>query len=215
MDILHWLIAAADRHANLINAFAAMAMVAVTIALWFVSRSQAAISKAQGVAAMRIERAYIGVGVEDNLIAFGLVLPTNKLVIGLALRVTNHGNTPARVEQVSVSASMESETPDQPPSVSRIDRSGHAYLMSDGYFLVPLQRQLPSNCEAEVIAGNAFVLISGFVDYVDSFDVPRRAGFGWRTAQPPQTKPTGTGTLAYVITMEAKPGYHYDHERKA
>lgn len=214
MENIHWLIAFADRHANLINALAALAMVAVSVALWRVSRNQAAISRAQGVAAMRIERAYIGVGIENNLMSFGLVQPENSLVAALALRVTNHGNTPARVEQISVSVSMEFQAPDDPPSVSRIDRSGHAYLMSDGYFLVPLQRALPSDCEREVIAGKAFVLISGYVDYIDSFDVPRRAGFGWRTAVPPETRPAG-GSMAYVITMETKPGHHYDHERRS
>ncbi len=109
-----------------------------------------------------IERAYIGLSHEPPGLA---VLPTAPPSARVAIRVKNHGRTPARVTDISLTLLISSAPlPPVPPYGPA--RQINAFLTAGDEFFVPLP--ITASQLAQIHAGAAAYVL-GYVDYRDQF----------------------------------------------
>jgi hypothetical protein len=161
-----------------INALAAAVMAGVTVALWRLNRQQVAIAKATGAALMRIERAYVGMSHYSPGVTFSPPMPPDGvIVVNASVRITNSGNTPARVTSYKLGFWVtDAALPVNPPldeiPVTRVD----AFLSKGESLDVSSEGDAISQAiHTSIARGNARVFLMGYVDYIDQFEVRHRA----------------------------------------
>jgi hypothetical protein len=220
---------------------------------WFVTNKAANAAKASAdeakragdVAAgalavsQRAERAYVTMSHEPP----GLEIDTAALVQGgqavanqdvrIRVKVTNGGNTPARVKTVSVQTRVgKAPLPAEPPHDAAAANRVSAFLVKNDSFIDTRKWTIPSAQIADIRSvGNLMdahptkLWVFGYVDYVDQFDVRHRSGYA-RVYDPtvdqhppnPAAPHDSTSALRWKarnnLPFETQAGYNFDRPRQ-
>ncbi len=127
------------------------------------------------------ERAYVKMSHVEPGITFG-----DDGSISFQVQIKNWGSTPARVTDAVICLIHTEGPPRRWPQkpVYRIDDNhseAKAFLVREDYFFVPRlyeKQAFPEGMVAKIKAGDAALLVFGYVQYIDAFDQPHQAGYG-------------------------------------
>jgi hypothetical protein len=111
--------------------------------------------------------------------------------VTLRVKVTNHGNTPARVTRSLVQVLLTNdEFPQLPNYAEELARRGQVSLVKDGNYTITTPYEFKSTggasfsaAFAELFTEGHRLYVIGYVDYIDKFDQRHRSGYG-RIYQP-------------------------------
>jgi hypothetical protein len=106
--------------------------------------------------------------------------------ISFNVQIKNWGSTPARVTDAVVCLVHAEGSPRKwPPKPVYIKDDNHAeskaFLVRDDYFFIPREfdeEALPEGKLKKIKAGDAALLVFGYVRYIDAFDQAHQAGYG-------------------------------------
>ena len=144
------------------------------------------------------------------------------------LQATNSGRTPADVRNICVAKSIvekDARLPEVPDySIGSVDNSASAFLVSDDRFLHMVRLECSTDEMWEIISGNKWLYIFGYVEYLDKFGSRHRAGYArrydkGRDASPAPDFATGTdfqrpeGVNNLIFVDQS--GYNFDITQNA
>lgn len=150
------------------------------------------------------ERAYVKLSQTPP----GLRWEGNTGKFNIALKITNHGHTPARVTDVVTNFFL-------PPLGMRINelppyvrhnfiKETKAFLVKDDCVFQHISLSVEPAEQASLIAGSVKMIFFGYADYIDVFGVRHRAGYGR------QYLPTATENN---LVFPNEGPFNYDRER--
>jgi hypothetical protein len=141
----------------------------------------------------------------------------------LRFEIRNSGNTPARITDISMGHHI--STPDQPPPPpTGPGTREHAFLLKDGALSDKREFKI-KHTEREQLRLTLRLWLLGYVDYIDAFNVRRRAGYArfYDQSIDDAARPRGQVALPDEedrwkrrnnLQFETRVGYNYDRERK-
>ena len=152
--------------------------------------------------------------------------------VRIRVKVTNSGNTPARVKTVSVQTRVGKVLPAGPPYDPAAANRVAAFLVKNDSFIDTRKWTIPSAQIADIgSVGNLMdanptkLWVFGYVDYVDQFDIRHRSGYA-RVYDPAvdQHPPNAaapadsTGVRRWKarnnLPFETQAGYNFDRPRQ-
>ena len=104
--------------------------------------------------------------------------------IRVDLRVKNFGKTPADVTEICIAHAVKdkdqklTERPDY--SAGEISPAGRAFLVTDDTFSHPIRREITQADMRDVLKGDKWLYVFGYVEYIDKFGILHRGGYARR-----------------------------------
>jgi hypothetical protein len=154
-----------------------------------------------------IERAYVKMSHTAPGLTYGNINDTG---FDVRIAVKNFGKTPARICKVILKAkplSPGEKVPERPDYANnQFEEYFDAFLVTDDEIFVECNMQLGPRGVVDVEVGNMEIggkkrlIVFGYVDYTDQFDVRHRSGYGREYKSDPRNN------LIYLT----QPGYNYD-----
>jgi hypothetical protein len=142
-------------------------------------------------ASKAIERAYIGMshhppGIEPKSERISSEPSRWKHQLSVRIKITNHGNTPARITRSLVQLILtNADIPRAPAYDERQARPGHVFLVKSDSFTITTPYEFQSSGEKrfsdafrELAEHGHRLYVIAYVDYIDTFGRRHRAGYG-------------------------------------
>ena len=172
----------------------------------------------QSKSVMLAERAYIKMSHRKP----GFVFVSKNPFAWLTSQIKNYGNTPGEITDalmsIAILPSLEA-LPDVPPYARAENHpvGSQAFLVSGEELGIPFPFRIGRQAISEIENATKLLFVFGYVDYVDAFKAPRRAGYGRIYAPQNDIRANfrsnedfeGRNNLVYI----SKRNYNYDRER--
>lgn len=178
--------------------------------------ADAALNQSNSV--MLAERAYIKMSHRKP----GFVLVSKNQFAWLTPQIKNYGNTPGEITDALMSIAILPNLEALPNVPAYVRAENHpvgaqAFLVSGEELGIPFPFSLGRQAISEIESATKLLFVFGYVDYVDAFKIPHRAGYG-RIYEPQNEIRAnfrsdedfeGRNNLVYIT----KRNYNYDRER--
>ena len=139
--------------------------------------------------------------------------------VWVEMRVKNFGRTPGRTERINIDFLYLEDAqfvPDTPPRIER-QETVSVFLVTQDEFFFNHQRALGATVVDNLREGKGTLLVWGYVDYLDAFNRPHRAGYGRiynASLDDPRHYRTGTYEKRSNLNIVIRQAYNYDRERR-